>query len=77
MVTGITDNICTYMLRKLDLLTDDEVQYDENDEFNNYLDDQYPLGGKVRYSKALFEQEPTTNEIQLGDYALRKITRTE
>jgi len=70
MVIGITDSICTYMLRKLDQLIDDELQYDENDEFNNYLDELYPLDGKVRYSKALFEQEPETYKVQLGDYTL-------
>lgn len=70
MVIGITDSICTYMLRKLDQLTDDELQYDKNDEFNNYLNELYPLDGKVRYSKALFEQEPETYEVQLGDYNL-------
>ena len=42
----------------------------KNDKFNNYLDDMYPLDGTVRYSKALFEQEPETYEIQLGDYTL-------
>ncbi len=70
MVIGMTDSICTYMLRKLDRLTDDEVQYDENEEFNDYLDDQYPLDGKVRHSKALFEQEPETCEVRLGDYLI-------
>ena len=72
MVIGVTDSICTYMLKKLDQhqLADDELQYDKNDEFNAYLDDLYPLDGKVRYSKALFEQEPETYEMQLGDYTL-------
>ncbi len=70
MVIGITDSICTYMIRKLDQLTDSELRYDENDEFNVYLDDMYPLDGKVRYSKALFEQEHKTYKIQLGDYIL-------
>ena len=70
MVIGVTDSICTYMLRKLDQSTDDELQYDKNDEFNNYLDELYPLDGKVKYSKALFEQEPETYEVQLGDYIL-------
>ena len=67
MVIGITDSICTYMIRKLDqqYRTDSELRYDVNDEFNVYLDDMYPLDGKVRYSRALFEQEPKTYEIQL------------
>ena len=69
MVIGITDSLCTYMLKKLDQLTD-EIQYEGNEEFNNYLDELYPLDGKVMYSKALFEQEPETYEMQLGDYTL-------
>ena len=69
MVIGITDSLCTYMLKKLDKLTD-EIQYEGNEEFNNYLDELYPLDGKVMYSKALFEQGPETYEMQLGDYTL-------
>ncbi|MDE0411567.1 MAG: abortive infection family protein [Gammaproteobacteria bacterium] len=70
MVIGMTDSLCTYMLRKLDVLTEDELRYDKNEAFNNYLDDLYPLDRKVMYSKALFEQEPETYAMYLGDYTL-------
>ena len=72
MVIGITDSICTYMIRKLDRLKDDEVLYEENDEFNEYLDEQYPLTGNVRYSKALYDQEPNTYEMLLDDFELEQ-----
>jgi len=69
-IIGITDNLCTYMLRRLDQLSVVEVQYEDNSEFNNSLDDKNPMPGKILYSKALFEQEVETYEIQLGDYIL-------
>lgn len=70
MVIGITDSIGTYMLSKLEQHTDDEIRYEENEEFNNDLDEFIPLSGNVKYSKALFEQEPETYRILLGDYDL-------
>ena len=73
MVIGITDSICTYMIRKLDrLMGDDEIRYDENDEFNKYLDEQYPLTGNVRNSKTLYDQERQSYLIQLSDFKLEQ-----
>lgn len=69
-IIGITDNLCTYMLRKLDQLSEKEVQYEDNPAFNDSLDEETPMPGKILYSKALFEQEFETYEIQLGDYML-------
>lgn len=69
-VIGITDTVCTYMLRKLDQITDKVLQYKDNPKFNEYLDELYPLDGKTLYSKALFDQEFETYEIQLGDYII-------
>ncbi len=34
------------------------------------LDEETSMPGKILYSKALFEQEFETYEIQLGDYML-------
>lgn len=70
LVIGITDNLCTYMLRRLDMLSEKEVLYDDNPEFNDYLDGLHPLDGIVLYSKALFDQEFETYEIELGDYKI-------
>lgn len=47
---------------------DDELQYDDHPEFNDYLDEQYPLDGKLLYSIALFELYFEDYEIQLSDY---------
>ena len=67
-IIGITDCLCTYMLRRLDLLTEKEVLYEDNPEFNTYLDESNPMPGKILYSKALFEQEFQTYELQLDEY---------
>ena len=72
LVIGVTDSLCTYMLRRLDILSEKEILYDDNQEFNDYLDGQYPLDGVVLYSKALFDQEFETYEIELGDYMIEK-----
>ena len=69
-IIGITDNLCTYMLRRLDQLSEKELKYEENPAFNEYLDEETPMPGKILYSKALFDQEFETYEIQLGDYML-------
>lgn len=70
LIVGITDNICTYMLRRLDRLADKVTEYDDHPEFNDFLDEQNPLPGKTRYSRALFDQEFETYEIELGDFLL-------
>jgi hypothetical protein len=70
LIVGITDNICTYMLRRLDRLADKVTEYEDHPEFNDFLDEQNPLPGKIRYSRALFDQEFETYEIELGDFLL-------
>ncbi|WP_340263552.1 abortive infection family protein [Sulfitobacter pontiacus] len=70
LVVGITDSVCTYMLRRLDILADKVIEYEDNPAFNGFLDDQHPLPGKMLYSKALFNQEPETYEIELADFLL-------
>ena len=71
MVIGITDSISTYMLRKLNqIVFDDEVEYEANQTFNESLDELHPLDGNVKYSKALFEQDPISYKEQLYDFTL-------
>lgn len=70
LIVGITDNICTYMLRRLDRLADKTTEYEDHPEFNDFLDEQHPLPGKARYSRALFEQEFETYEVELSDFLL-------
>lgn len=77
LIVGITDNICTYMLRRLDRLADKVTEYEDHPEFNDFLDEQNPLPGKIRYSRALFEQEFETYEIELGDFLLEFNTEEE
>lgn len=70
LVVGMTDSLCAYLLRRLNQLVEPELEYDGNDEFNAYLDELYPLDNGIMYSKALFDQEPQTYEIELGDYLI-------
>jgi len=76
-IVGITDNLCTYMLRRLDKLSEEELQYEDSPTFNEYLDEVNPMPGKILFSKALFEQEFETYEIQLGDYMLEEDLKEE
>lgn len=77
LIIGITDNICTYMLRRLDKLVEKVTEYSDNPEFNDVLDDQNRLPGNVRYSRALFDQEFETYEIELGDFLIENNSEDE
>ncbi len=70
MIAGLTENLGIYLLTKFDEISDAPVRYSDNAEFNEYLEEQHPLDGLVLYSKALFEQEPETYEVLLGDYII-------
>lgn len=70
LIVGLTDSICTYMLRRLDILAEKVIEYDDHPEFNEFLDEQYQLPGKILYSIALFNQERETYEIELADFLL-------
>ncbi|AEP09570.1 abortive infection family protein [Micavibrio aeruginosavorus] len=71
LITGITENLGTYMLKRLDYLAEPITEYDDNTDFNTYLDELNPMPDNVLYSKALFEQWPITYDEQLGDYKLQ------
>ena len=59
------------MLRKLNQIDfDDEVEYYADQDFNEWLDEIHPLDGNLKYSKALYEQDPISYEEQLGDFFL-------
>jgi hypothetical protein len=70
LVVGITESICTYMLRRLDFLADKVIEYEDNPAFNAFLDEQHQLPGKILYSLALFNQERETYEMELADFLL-------
>ena len=70
MVMHVTDSILNYILESfftIDLSYKEEVDYEDNSEFNELLDESYPLEGVV-YSKALYEQDYAAYEEQLQDY---------
>ncbi|WP_298752564.1 abortive infection family protein [uncultured Arcobacter sp.] len=46
----------------------EELKYSENEDFNNFLDENNELPGKVQYSLALFEQYPEDYKLQLMQY---------
>ena len=71
LIVGLTDNICSYMLRKFCQVKGDVLFYDDHPEFNTYLDELNPMPGNVLFSKALFEQELETYEAELGDYKIQ------
>ena len=72
MVAGITDHLGTYILRKLkrleQLKTEDEDEYDANVDFNQYIDDSYPMEGDLSYSKALIDQDHVVYQQRLGNW---------
>lgn len=68
LIVGIAENLGTYMLRRLDYLADPVLEYDDNPDFNNSLDEAYSLPSNLSYSRALFDQERGTYEVELDDY---------
>lgn len=72
LVISITDSICTYMLRRLDILAEKVTEYEDHPEFNEFLDERNPLPGNILYSRALFDQEFETYEIELSDFLLER-----
>ena len=70
LIVGLTDNVCAYMLKKFHQVKEEVVHYEDNADFNEYLDEMHSLENDIVYSKALFEQQPETYEVLLGDYKL-------
>ena len=69
-VSAITNGIVEYLLSifmKLDLSYKVEIEYDDNPEFNEFLDEDYELEG-IRYSKAMFDQDIVAYEERLNDF---------
>ena len=74
LVMNITDNMLYYVLHsfsKISLIK--ELEYEDNTEFNEWLDNENPLGF-LSYSKALFDQEPVTYQEELQNYLDSKET---
>ena len=70
MIMGVTDSIVHYLLDhffRIDLSHKDELNYQDNPEFNEYLDEAY-LDFNLSFSEALFYQDRVTYEEQLRDF---------
>jgi hypothetical protein len=68
LISRITESICIYMLKRLEYQSGDVLEYEDNPDFNVFLDENNPLDGKVLYSKALFDQERETYEVELENF---------
>lgn len=70
-VMHMTEGLLLYMLQSFYSIhsgTEPEIEYEDNQDFNEYLDEIYPLDGKPLYSLALFEQYREDYEIQLSEF---------
>jgi hypothetical protein len=71
LVLNMSEALLRYMLASFFALQpakDDQIAYEANPEFNDFLDDANPLEGKPLYSLALFQQYHEDYLIQLHDY---------
>lgn len=49
-------------------ITDEKVRYEDNQEFNDLLDEEYPYEGKLLYSQALYELYYEDYDIRLQNF---------
>lgn len=79
LLREITESLSRYLissffsfeLEKIDKESETEeerIRYDDNQEFNDLLDEEYPLDGKLLYSQALHTLYYEDYEIQLQTY---------
>lgn len=71
-IVGISDNIISYILSRYfeyDLLELEEIKYENNINFNEYLDSEFYIEGVI-YSKALFDQDIVAYKEGLNNYNL-------
>ena len=80
-VVEMTDSLMSYTLASFFALAldvaeaepeeevgDQLIAYDANPDFNDYLDELYPLDGKLVYSEALYDKYYEDYEIQLQEF---------
>ncbi|MEA3272604.1 MAG: abortive infection family protein [Patescibacteria group bacterium] len=73
-IAEVTDSIVYYVLETFfvaDLSSFEEAKYEDNEEFNQFLDSENELDG-ISYSEALFYQDPASYEEQLKNYLAEK-----
>lgn len=66
-----TDGLASFMLEEfyhLPPLKPDPLNYNEQEDFNAFLDELTPIEGGLSYSKALFEQDEISYALQLEEY---------
>lgn len=71
LILNVSDALTFYMLQSLEKIERNKpsaLMYDDNPAFNDALDAQYPLEGKLLYSKALYEQDFLVYEELLEEY---------
>lgn len=71
MIMECCESIAVYLLGTFynaDLSIEESIVYQENAEFNAYLDELYPLEGKPLYSLALYTQYYQDYKIRLESY---------
>lgn len=70
----MTESVLHYMLDAFFTIPEPEpeeperLKYDDNQEFNEFLDDENPIDGMVSYSRALYDQYYEDYTIQLSDW---------
>ncbi|MFA5923151.1 MAG: abortive infection family protein [Methylococcaceae bacterium] len=70
-IKSFTDAFASYLLHlflSIDLLYQEPLRYEENPDFNQFLDEINPMTGGLLYSKALFHQDLTSYEEELETY---------
>lgn len=55
-------------LDEIEVEIKEDKAYSEHTEFNDWLDENNPLDGKLLYSKALFQQDPVAYEAELEEF---------
>lgn len=69
LVSRMTDGILFYILSHFfNINSLDELFYKDYPEFNDMLDEEIELGGKLKYSLALFEQDPISYATRLEEF---------
>lgn len=79
-VEQFTSAVLIYILKhffNLKVFFELKIEYLDNEDFNNQLDEETPLNGIVKYSKALYEQDYILYEEFLNEYNQRKIEDTD
>jgi len=74
-VAHTTDGIVSHILKvfvQIDQFGPDQINYEDNSEFNDFLNEENPLDGLLKYSKALFDQDSISYREQLNNFLSEK-----